>query len=256
MSTPEYFSRGCRALIVALLFLTRLPMPTLSAITPPDQGRAAACFPLVGLILGTLLVLAALLLAPLLPATVVAALLVLLWALLSGGLHLDGLADSADGWLAGGDRARTLEIMRDPRCGSAGVIAVCSLLLLKFACLGALLGQQQWLPLLLAPVLGRSATLLVILAIPYARPGGIATEMIAHAPRRTLPAALAASALMALLVLGPGGALLLATALLLLGWRLRRLMLARLGGATGDTAGACCEIAEVTSLIIACAVLL
>jgi len=114
-----------KAVVVAFIFLTRLPMPRLAHISPEDNGRSLCAFPLVGLVIGLLLFIAASVLTWVLPVMVVATLLLTLWVLLTGGLHLDGLADSADAWLGGyGDKARTLEIMKDPRCGSAAVMTV------------------------------------------------------------------------------------------------------------------------------------
>ena len=118
-------------LLIALQFLTSLPIRLPAMPTPRQQGRSLLHYPAVGLFLGALLWLAALLLegaSPLLQA----ALLLALWVALTGALHLDGLADSADAWLGGfGDPARTLEIMKDPRSGPIAVVVLVLLLLLN-----------------------------------------------------------------------------------------------------------------------------
>lgn len=235
-----------KALIVAFIFLTRLPMPRLRQITPADSGRALACFPLVGLALGGLLFGLALLLGERVPL-VGAALLLAAWAALTGALHLDGLGDSADGWLGGyGDRARTLEIMKDPRAGSAAVVVVGVLLLLKFAALASLLQAGLLWPLLLAPALARAWSVALFMVTPYAREQGLGTDYIAHAPRRAVW-------LVVLLVLAAGAVAspLASLTALLLFVALRRLMLQRLGGTTGDTAGALTEIIEAGVLCAA-----
>jgi len=165
-----------RPLRIALRLLTRLPVPE---PPPEDDGqdsvaRSLAWYPLVGLILGALLWgLAAMLAAGAAPSLLSAALLLAAWVALTGALHLDGLADTADAWLGGlGDRERTLAIMKDPCAGPAGVVAVVLVLLLKFAALAALATAPQP-ALLLAPVLARMALTALFLTTPYVRPGGI-----------------------------------------------------------------------------------
>lgn len=124
-----------RSLLVALQFLTRLPV-RLSAMPTPEQfGRAVLCYPLVGVLIGVVLYAAALSLDGT-PPLLQAALLLSLWVALSGALHLDGLADMADAWVGGlGDRERTLAIMKDPRSGPVAVVVLVLVLLLKFSSL-------------------------------------------------------------------------------------------------------------------------
>ena len=144
-----------KALAVSFVFFTRIPMPVMTSISPEDNGRALVALPVVGLAIGLLLYLLAQLFAGL-PAGVAAALLLTVWVFVTGGLHIDGLADSADGWLGGfGDPERTLEIMKDSRCGSGALMAVGCLLLVKFAALSALLEQGATIALLAAPLIGR-----------------------------------------------------------------------------------------------------
>jgi adenosylcobinamide-GDP ribazoletransferase len=176
-----------------------------------------------------------------------AALLLAAWVLLTGGLHLDGLADSADAWVGGhGDRERTLDIMKDPRSGPAAVSALVLVLLLKFAALAALLQGGAGAVLLLAPLLGRTALLGMLLTTPYVRAGGLGAAIAGHLPRRAGLAVLLAAALGACFVADGWKALL---AVLGVGWLLRRAFLARLGGVTGDTLGATVELAEAAALL-------
>ena len=234
-------------LLIALQFLTSLPIRLPAMPTPRQQGRSLLHYPAVGLFLGALLWLAALLLegaSPLLQA----ALLLALWVALTGALHLDGLADSADAWLGGfGDPARTLEIMKDPRSGPVAVVVLVLLLLLKFTALLALLQAQQYSALLLAPVLGRAALPALFLCTPYVRPGGLGHALAANLPHGGARGVLALVAVGCLLF-GSSGliALSLAAVTFLLA---RRAMLRRLGGTTGDTAGALLELVECTVLI-------
>lgn len=234
-----------QSFLCALQFLTLIPVRLAGMPDAAIQARAALYYPLVGLLLGLVLQLAAWALTPL-PAEVAAALVVALWAGLTGGLHLDGLADSADGWMGGlGDRERTLAIMKDPHIGASGALALILQLLLKWSAVTALLDSGQLWPLLLAPLAGRTAALALLAGTRYARPGGIASPLLeALSPRRTVYC----TALVCLLLLLIHPLLLLPIPFVLL---LRRMMLRRLGGTTGDTLGATIELSETTLLLAA-----
>ena len=160
-------------LLIALQFLTRLPVRLPGMPEPAEVGRSLLWYPLVGLLIGGLLLALHLLLgstAALLQAAIVLA----CWVGLSGGLHLDGLADSADAWVGGyGDRERTLAIMKDPRSGPIAVVVLVLVLLLKFVALVVLLERGAWAALLLAPWLGRALLPLLLMSTPYVRPGGL-----------------------------------------------------------------------------------
>jgi adenosylcobinamide-GDP ribazoletransferase len=140
------------------------------------------------------------------PLLLHAALLLTVWVLLSGALHLDGLADSADAWLGGfGDRERTLTIMKDPRSGPIAVVTLVLVLLLKFAALLALIEQQHALALIIVPLLGRSALLGLFLTTPYVRAGGLGQALADHLPRSAGKQVLAVSGLACVLIAGLSG---------------------------------------------------
>ena len=210
---------------IALQFLSSLPVRLSGMPEPAQLGRSLLCYPLVGLLFGGLLWgLDAMLLGT--PLLLHGALLLTAWVLLSGGLHLDGLADSADAWLGGfGDRERTLLIMKDPRSGPIAVITLVLVLLLKFA---ALLG--------------------LFLTTPYVRAGGLGQALADHLPRHAGWQGLLACAVGCVLVAGWTGvaSLLIALAVFI---GLRQMMLRRLGGCTGDTAGALLELLEMGVLV-------
>ncbi|PWB51673.1 MAG: adenosylcobinamide-GDP ribazoletransferase [Nitrosomonadales bacterium] len=236
-----------KAFLLALQFLTCLPVSLKAAPGPAEWGRSVLAYPLIGLLIGLVLMGLQRLLGhadPLLQA----ALLTTAWALITGGLHLDGLADSADAWVGGhGDRVRTLAIMKDPRSGPAAVSTLMLTLLLKFAALAALLKAEAWPALLLAPLLGRSALVALLLTTPYVRPGGMGSALASHLPRI---AALLALLLAAAGVLSAGKPGWLALAAALAAWLLLRwLMVRRLGGTTGDTLGAAVELTETAVLL-------
>jgi len=244
----------CRALITAFVFLTRLPMPRLDEISALDSGRALPMFPWVGLTIGIIITLTAWLLSPLLPAQIVATLTLTVWVLCSGGLHIDGLADSADGWLSGASGDKLLAIMKDPRCGSAAVMIVGLMLIAKFSALNYLIEQQHFLPLLLAPLIGRAAPLLLFLTTATVNPTGLAQHFIEHASRSALKISALLALLVAFIFSGVTGTLVTIATCLIVLWGLRKLMLIRLGGHTGDTLGASIEVIETTLLIASCAV--
>ena len=233
-------------MLIAVQFLTRLPVRLPGEIDASLISRSLLFYPLVGALLGALLAALGLLLGNA-PAGVQAALVLAAWVLITGALHLDGLADSADAWLGGhGDRERTLAIMKDPYSGPAGVVLLVLVLLGKFAALEAVLPTGQWLALLGVPLLARAMVPVLFLTTPYVRPGGLGAALSEQGEFRAgLWLVVGLSLSLALLVQG-FAALLAALAMF---WLLRWLMLQRLGGTTGDTAGAMIEIIETAALL-------
>lgn len=229
---------------IALQFLSSLPVSLPGMPEPRELGRSLLFYPLVGLLFGLLLWLASLLLQGT-PAPLHAALLLTVWVLLSGALHLDGLADSADAWLGGfGDRERTLQIMKDPRSGPIAVVTLVLVLLLKFCALWVLVEQGIGAQLLLAPLIGRAAMLGLFLCTPYVRPGGLGQALAEHLPRRAVGWVLLGSGLFCLVL----GGWVVVLALAMFAW-LRHLICRRLGGTTGDTAGALLELLELAVIL-------
>jgi len=233
---------------IALQFLSSLPIRLPGMPEPRELGRSLLFYPLVGLLFGAILWAVNWLLQGT-PTLLHAALLLSLWVLLSGGLHLDGLADSADAWLGGfGDRERTLTIMKDPRSGPIAVVTLVLVLLLKFTALLTLIEQPHSLALIIVPLIGRSALLGLFLTTPYVRAGGLGQALADHLPRSAGKQVLAVSALACVLIAGLSGVLAVVLAALGFAW-LRQVMLRRLGGTTGDTAGAMLELLEVGGMV-------
>ncbi|MFJ2460840.1 adenosylcobinamide-GDP ribazoletransferase [Pseudomonas neuropathica] len=233
---------------IALQFLSSLPI-RLSGMPEPEQlGRSLLFYPLVGLLFGLILWVLNLALSGA-PLLLHAALLLTVWVVLSGALHLDGLADSADAWLGGfGDRERTLTIMKDPRSGPIAVVTLVLVLLLKFAALLALIEQGHGLVLIIVPLLGRAALLGLFLTTPYVRAGGLGQALADHLPRKAGWRVLGLSALGCVLIAGFGAVVALVISVVVFVW-LRQVMMRRLGGATGDTAGALLELLEMVVLV-------
>ncbi len=239
-----------RAFIIALQFLTRIPVPALREISEAEMGRSLFYYPLVGIVIGLLLVGLNMLLANAPPA-LQAALVLAAWVLITGALHLDGLADSADAWLGGlGDKERTLAIMKDPRSGPAAVVLIVLLLLIKFASLQALIAEDHWPVLILAPLLARTSLPLLFQTTAYVRPGGLATAIAKYSSwvgGILLPLFVSIAILVSV---GWHAAPLIVVALAAF-VLLRAMMCKRLGGTTGDTAGALVEVIETVVLVMA-----
>lgn len=231
--------------ITALTFLTILPTPQQAAATAP--GRAFSFFPLVGLIIGGIVALVASI--RFLPGDLAAFVTLIVWVALTGGLHLDGFADSCDGLLATVSPERRLEIMKDPRAGSWAVVGVALLLLGKWVALRTVTP----LLLLVPPVAGRWAMVLAVAAFPAARSSGLATYFRAGFGRAQLTIASAtALAIIAGVGIFAGWRVILTMAaaplLALIGgrWAANRLG----GGLTGDVYGALSELVELVCLIL------
>ena len=237
-------------LLLAIGFLTRVPVPVAVFGNERAQTQSLAWYPMVGLLLGAALAGLSWCLQGV-PSLLSAALVLLAWVALTGALHLDGLADSADAWVGGlggtasESQARTLEIMKDPRSGPAGVVALVLLLMMKFAAL-ACLPSSAILLLPLAPLLARVALTLAFITTPYVRKAGLGSALVA-APRAACWFSVVAGACVCI-AMGWGGVIALIAALLVFVlWR--RACLRRIGGITGDTAGALAELADAAVLV-------
>ena len=250
------------ALLAAFGLLTRVPIRR--AFNEADVARATAFYPIVGAAIGSaqaaVLWVASSLLpadtgaggASRVPSAVIAVCLVALAVWVSGALHLDGLADTADGFGGGRSRDEALSIMRDPRVGAYGSIAIALVLLLQVACLDALIERRAaTVPLLAAPVAGRWAMAAVGWWLPYARgDGGLGA--VAGGPAAGTGLAIAtASAILLLWAVAGWRALafgaVAAGVTLAAGRACRR----RIGGFTGDTLGATGGLTEAAIWLIA-----
>jgi adenosylcobinamide-GDP ribazoletransferase len=233
-----------RAFLLSLSLLTRLPVTLPNNIDRYDSGRSALFYPLVGLIIGLITLLPIGIFSNASPI-LLGAIVVALWAAITGGLHLDGLADSADAWLGGmGDREKTQRIMKDPLVGAAGVVAIVCILLLKFSAVTVLIQQGSLWGLALAPMVARNMVLLLFLTSEYVSSRGIAHHVVDYLPRTIAWSILIVISVMCGLFSVYG------TLWVLIGFGLiRRLSLKRLGGYTGDIAGVVVEITETLYLV-------
>ncbi len=239
------FLTGVQFLLISPAFIKR-------PFTPYELGTATAYYPLIGALLGGLLIGADWLLGWFLPVGLRSALLLALWIILTGALHLDGFLDSCDGLLGGFTPEQRMEIMRDERVGGYALAGGVLLLLVQFSAL-SVLGDLRWPALLLAPVLGRWAMSASIFAFPYARPKGLGRDIKDNV---RLPQVISAGVLAVLVTslvgwtvhsTAPGAALTVAVFTWLLA---ASFILRRIPGLTGDSYGAINTLVETSVLIV------
>jgi adenosylcobinamide-GDP ribazoletransferase len=240
-----------RGFVTAARYLTVLPLPGGAAGDAAALGRSAAWFPVVGVLLGLGLAAGDRGLGWLLPPTLAAAATVTGWKLLTGGLHLDGLADSLDG-IVGGDPEQRLRIMRDSRIGVFGAAGLVLALLLDVTALAELPAGVRWRALVAAPAIGRAAPPLLARVFRPARPDGAGAAFANSTRAAAAGTAGLLALLVALLVLGPAGVAGLGLAAAAVGGA-ECFLAARLGGLTGDSLGAAVELAELAVLVTAAA---
>ncbi len=234
----------------ALQFLTRIPVPVRYPTDAEVQRQSFYWHGVVGLVIGAFLWLLANCLQPVLPFPLLTAAIILFaWILMTGALHLDGLGDTADAWLGGyGDKNKTLLIMKDPTSGPAAIVWIGMVLLIKFAAIAALIQQQQPLALLLIPAIARFAGMSLLATTPYVRDKGLGSPLVSNIRPPLVIFQGCVLLLVVLLIFKGTGlvSLLLCTAVV---FYLRLLMIRRIEGTTGDTAGALIELIEMTALI-------
>lgn len=260
-SLRSFLVGGLEALAAAFQFLTRIPIPVSLAFDERLCRRSVAFYPFVGAAIGLIMALAGMLLEHALPPLAVAMLLVALWTMLSGGLHLDGLMDTADGLLSHRSRERMLEIMKDSRVGAMGVMACVFAVGLKAALVASLIGEwREWMPLaILVPVWSRAFLGTAIACWPYARQGpGLGALYRTVGKRHAIASGIGAAILTVLaLAFQPErdaaefGCFLFAAALVAygVGTLLSVLVHRKLGGLTGDVYGALNECIEIALLL-------
>jgi adenosylcobinamide-GDP ribazoletransferase len=239
-----------RSFYIALSFLTRIPVPVKGDVTQQQIGQSIVFYPLVGVLIGLVFFLITeliLFFSTDFSSDVLAAIILTVWVLITGGLHLDGLADSADAWIGGlNDRDRTLEIMKDPYCGPIAVAVIVLVLLLKWAALSQLLKTGHSAFLIVVPMLSRSIITVLFMTTTYVRDSGLGTAFLDYMPEeKILWSGLLITAVV-YLILGSFLSILLVVMSVI---ALRIMMIKRIGGMTGDTLGATVEIAEAVALV-------
>jgi adenosylcobinamide-GDP ribazoletransferase len=243
--------------ITALQFLTMITVRKDHEVAEGDLAKSMVYFPLVGFLIGVLLVYADKIFALIaLPQTIATFLLIILSVLVTRALHIDGLADTFDGLMGGRDHSSRLAIMKDSRLGTAGALGIVFVLFMKYLCLNSLFESERIVALLVAPVLGRWAQTLMVSNAQYGRENGMGKAFVGHLRSSSLFATSAvAIALSAFVVvrLDLHSVVLffvLISGVLLLNYLGKRYLVRKLGGVTGDAIGAMSELNEVLVLFL------
>jgi adenosylcobinamide-GDP ribazoletransferase len=232
-----------RKLLYALRFLTVLPIPWRRDERLSDVARSAALFPMVGVFVAIAVWGAGFVFSLGFGLVVRRVAAVIAWIAVTGGLHLDGLADTADGALGGSSPEKRLEIMKDSRIGTFGVLAVVSVVLLKLGFLVEIPSPRLPGALLLAATVSRVCQVMLIIVFPSARPDGLGAFFKEHLKPADLVGAVLLGIVLAWLAGGVRAVVVAVGAValaLLLGWWFAR----RLGGLSGDVYGGTSEILE------------
>ncbi len=229
-----------RRFFSALSFLTIIPIPR--RLTAADPNAMFAGYPLAGFLIGVILAAAAAGTDAILPGALAAVVLIAANIFLTGGIHLDGLADCADAFYGRRDKTRVLEILKDPRIGTMGGAAIGLSLLARFASLTTLPAAALLIAFPLSAMLARTAVIVGLKLLPYVRSQG---GILPPGSTVSLPLVIGAAVILAMIgciVPVPAAAAFVAIAILwLLSWR-------KIGGCTGDVLGATIELSEIAFL--------
>jgi adenosylcobinamide-GDP ribazoletransferase len=240
-----------KPLLSAFGFLTVVPIPAKWSGDPSTLGRSIAYFPLVGLLIGLVVAVLDAGLTRLLPVPVASVLVGVALMAVSGGLHIDGLADTADGFFgARRPRARILEIMKDSRSGPMAVAAVVLVVALKLAAIDTLAPELRAGTLVLMPLAGRSAMVVCMALLGYARSEvGTGAAFAARRPWVGVAIGILLLAAIGWSACGARGLAVcgasVATAIVLSAY-----FQYKIGGWTGDTLGAVCELVEIVPALV------
>jgi adenosylcobinamide-GDP ribazoletransferase len=234
-------------IIAAFQFLTIIPTMIRRMFTSQEMGRAVAWFPLVGVVLGTLLYGVHFAAQLIFPAGVSAALTIFAWVIFTRAFHLDGFMDTCDGLFGGFTAERRLEIMKDSRMGAFGVAGGVLILLTQHTALASSL--NVWPALVLSATLGRWASPLVIYAFPYAREDGLGVEMKRNVSLREVLIATFIAGVVSWFVYGWMGLMLMLVSAMA-GWLIARYAMRLLPGLTGDIYGTVTTLVETLVLLV------
>ena len=238
-----------RGFILAWEFLTIIPLSRNRDVRPEELARSMAYFPLVGLILGIILVISNIGLLKVLPASIVDAILIAELIILTRGLHIDGFVDTIDGLAGGKTKEDILHIMRDHRVGALGVVGVIMLIMIKYLSLNSVPHDYKNLVLIAMPMMSRWLQAPFTNLFPYARQNGMGKAFTEGVRGRQVGIATIVTALFlififkfnAILIMG-----LMAIVSYLIGLYFKKI----LGGITGDVIGAVSEVNEVMFILI------
>ncbi len=234
----------------ALSFLTTLPFPFKKSLSAREVAASLSWFPLVGFLLGLIVSLVFHLLTPLLPRQINSVIILIVLVLLTGGFHLDGLADTTDGFLSARKHPEDiLKIMKDSSIGTMGGLGLILVLLLKYTAITQLPDRNVIPCLILLPVYGRFSIVILAFLASYARKeGGLGEAITQQVSSHEIAYASAFTIMGTLLLTGFKGFLVLII-LTFYAWGIKIYTTRRIGGITGDLLGFCCESSEALVLV-------
>jgi adenosylcobinamide-GDP ribazoletransferase len=243
--------------INALQFLTIVTVSKKHEVEEGDLARSMVYFPVVGFLIGFVLVNADKLFTLVaLPLTITNLLLIALSVLITRALHVDGLADTFDGIMGGHSTGSRLAIMKDSRLGTAGAVAIFFVLSIKYLCLNSLFNSEKVAALLVAPMLARWSQTIMVFKTNYGREDGMGKAFVGHLRSSGMTAASVIALSLTAFVIVREEARTAAFALSLIGGVVlftllgRRYLINKLGGMTGDAIGAVSELNEVLVLMV------
>jgi adenosylcobinamide-GDP ribazoletransferase len=237
-----------KRLILAVQFLTVLPIKKSLEPSPDELTGSMAFFPVVGALQGLVLVIAYYILSAMLPPPVVSALLIVILAVTNGGLHLDGLSDTMDGLAGGSTPEERLRIMRDSSIGALGVVSIVLVLLVKYAALSSVPADLKPGVLLIFPMAGRWAMVPLSYWGVYARDDGGTGQAFTGASSKIFLSATVIMAISSLFILG-FRTLLVLVFIGAVAYAVSVFFKGKLGGVTGDVFGFLSESSEVLFLL-------
>ena len=245
-----------RNFVTALQFLTVFTIKKDHEVREDELARSMVFFPFIGFLIGVILVYADRLLLRLLPDTIANVFLLLIAAMVTRALHIDGLADSVDGIMGGRDPQSRLAIMKDSRIGTAGVLAVFFVLLVRYACLNNLFDEYKAAALLTAPAFSRWSQMLMMFKADYVRPNGMGKAFVGHVRASGIAAASIITAGLSGFVIYQydvrtavlAVAIPFVVGLFTMAWRW--FVVRKTGGVTGDAVGAASEMNEALTLLL------
>jgi adenosylcobinamide-GDP ribazoletransferase len=239
-----------KRIILMLQFLTRIPIKATLDVTEEDFGKGLAFAPFVGLVIGVLLYIVYLVVKNTFPVYLISTLIMVCYLILSGGIHMDGLGDTFDGVFSGRSKEKIMEIMKDSRTGTFGVLALVSIILLDISLLSMLIPLCDGTIIIVFPILGRMGCLIGAGAFDYARKDGLAKSFVNHCGKNEIMIGIIITLVSVVLTMTSFSILLYVAISLIISYLLNLYFSKKLSGVTGDTIGAVCEISQMIFLLV------
>lgn len=236
--------------LLMIQFLTRLPVNLSLPCEKENFRRGTLFFPLVGLIIGCIQWLTYWLLIKVLPVNITAIFVMLIGILLTGGLHIDGLGDTCDGFFAFKGKDRIIEIMKDSRVGTYSCIAIIIDLLLRYTSFSNLISGNYSLAIIAAPIVAKTIFVLMFYIGKQAKAAGTGNLFIGNVGKKELIGAFLVGIIIISLVLGITDALVVTAIAVVITILFNKFCEHKIGGLTGDTLGANNELVEILTLVL------